>query len=125
MRTDSVTVAVHDTVREVTTITIDRNDWGDTLRLTQVTDRERVREADRFKVQDSRLMVRTDTVYIERRDSSMVSSSKIHVSGSNTNLTNRTSRMERLTTLIKWLCAGILLVIVLLITIKVLMRRAS
>ena len=38
-------VEVHDTLREVTTITVDRNDRGDTLRQSIVTDRERVRNA--------------------------------------------------------------------------------
>ena len=45
-----------------------------------------------------------------------------------TNLTNsekRSSRLEGLVSLMKWLCAGILLVIVLLITVKVIWRRGS
>ncbi|MBO6169082.1 MAG: hypothetical protein J6O51_03835 [Bacteroidales bacterium] len=50
LRTDAVTrdtvwhqvvVAVHDTLREVTTITLRQNDRGDTLKLLQVTDRTR------------------------------------------------------------------------------------
>ena len=36
---DSVTIELRDTLKEVTTITIDRNDAGDTLRVTQVTAR--------------------------------------------------------------------------------------
>jgi hypothetical protein len=60
---------VRDTLREVTTITIDRNDKGDTLRIATVTDRTRSRERDRFRVQDSRVMVKTDTVYVAVRDS--------------------------------------------------------
>lgn len=45
---DSVVVQsieVHDTLREVTTITVDRNDRGDTLRQSIVTDRYRGRDA--------------------------------------------------------------------------------
>lgn len=60
---------VRDTLQEVTTITIDRNDKGDTLRIATVTDRTRSRERDRFRVQDSRVMVKTDTVYVAVRDS--------------------------------------------------------
>ena len=64
-------VAVHDTVREVTTITIDRNESGDTLRLTQETDRYRGREAQRLKDRSENVVVVRDTVYIEKRDSSL------------------------------------------------------
>ena len=59
-------VAVHDTVREVTTITIDRNESGDTLRLTQETDRYRGREAQRLKDRSENVVVVRDTVYIGR-----------------------------------------------------------
>lgn len=48
---DSVVVQsieVHDTLREVTTITVDRNDRGDTLRQSIVTDRYRGRDAQPF-----------------------------------------------------------------------------
>ena len=62
---------VRDTLREVTTITVQTNDRGDTLKVTQVTDRTKIRDANRFRVQDSRLTVKTDTVYVERRDSSL------------------------------------------------------
>ena len=34
-------VEVLDTLKEVTTITIDRNDKGDTLKVVQITDRTR------------------------------------------------------------------------------------
>ena len=72
-KVDSVVVAIRDTVREVTTITIRENEQGDTLRVTTVTDRERARERDRIKMQDVRVEVRTDTVFVERRDSVFVS----------------------------------------------------
>ena len=72
-KVDSVVVAIRDTVREVTTITIRENEHGDTLRVTTVTDRERARERDRIKMQDVRVEVRTDTVFVERRDSVFVS----------------------------------------------------
>ena len=68
---EQVMVAVHDTVREVTTITIDRNESGDTLRLTQETDRYRGREAQRLKDRSENVVVVRDTVYIEKRDSSL------------------------------------------------------
>ena len=66
---DSVVVEVHDTLQVVTVVTVDRTEAGDTVRVSTVTDRERVRSRDRFKVQETRVEVRVDTVYIERRDS--------------------------------------------------------
>lgn len=75
-------VAVQDSVVEVTTITIDRNEQGDTLKQSVVTDRLRTRNRDRVKDVEVRTVVKTDTVYIERRDSVRVSSSTIQDSGS-------------------------------------------
>ena len=66
---DSVVVAVHDTIMEVTTITIRTNEVGDTLRVAQVTERERVRNRDAIATQKTKVEVVRDTVYVERRDS--------------------------------------------------------
>ena len=72
-QTDSVKkevmVAVHDTIMEVTTITVDRNEIGDTLRISTVTDRLRGRSRDAIAVQRTKVEVRVDTVIIEKRDS--------------------------------------------------------
>ena len=62
-------VAVHDTIMEVTTITVDRNEIGDTLRISTVTDRLRGRSRDAIAVQRTKVEVRVDTVIIEKRDS--------------------------------------------------------
>ena len=62
-------VAVHDTIMEVTTITVDRNDNGDTVRISTVTDRLRGRSRDALAVQKTKTEVRVDTIYIEKRDS--------------------------------------------------------
>ena len=64
-------VAVHDTLREVTTIIIQQNEAGDTVKQSVVTDRYRGRNAEAAKVHDERLTVQRDTVYIEKRDSSL------------------------------------------------------
>ena len=66
---DSVVVEVHDTLQVVTVVTVDRTEAGDTVRVSTVTDRERVRSQDRFKAQETRVEVRVDTVYIAVRDS--------------------------------------------------------
>ena len=62
-------VEVHDTLQVVTVVTVDRTEVGDTVRVSTVTDRERVRSRDRFKAQETRVEVRVDTVYIAVRDS--------------------------------------------------------
>lgn len=69
VRVEQVMVAVHDTIVETTTITVDRNEIGDTLRLTTVTDRLRARDRDAIEVQKTKTEVVRDTVYVERRDS--------------------------------------------------------
>ena len=70
---DSVIVEVHDTLREVTVVTVDRTEAGDTVRVSTVTDRDRVRSRDRFKAQETKVEVRVDTVFVAVRDSVYVS----------------------------------------------------
>ena len=74
-RVEQVMVAVHDTIMETTTITVDRNETGDTVRVSTVTNRDRVRNHTGFKVHDSRVTVKRDTVYVDVRDSVRVNSS--------------------------------------------------
>ncbi len=66
---EEVMVAVHDTIMEVTTITIRENEQGDTLRVSTVTDRLRGRSRDAIAVQRTKTEVKVDTVYVEKRDS--------------------------------------------------------
>lgn len=102
-------VEVHDTLREVTTITVDRNDRGDTLRLVQVTERDRFRDRDRVRDEQQKTVVKTDTVYIERKDS---------VAVSNTNLTNTTNKKSNFVAALKWIFGIILAAIVFIIVVK-------
>ena len=66
---DCCVVEVRDTVKEVTTITVDRNEAGDTVRVSTVTDRLRGRSRDAIAVQKTKTEVVRDTVIIEKRDS--------------------------------------------------------
>lgn len=66
---DSVVVELRDTLKEVTTVTVDRNDVGDTLRVTTVIDRTRASVRDRVRDVEVKIVEKTDTVYVERRDS--------------------------------------------------------
>lgn len=67
--TEVQSLVVLDTLKEITTITVDRNDKGDTLRLTQITDRTRASARERVKDVEVKTVVKTDTVYVELRDS--------------------------------------------------------
>ncbi len=73
---EDVVVAVHDTIMEVTTIHIRTNDAGDTVRMTTVTDRDRVTDRSRADRAMYRTMVKTDTVYVEKRDSVLIKNEK-------------------------------------------------
>jgi hypothetical protein len=66
-------VVERDTLREVTTITVQTNERGDTVKVVQVTDLTRARNRDTTTDRQEKTVVRTDTVYIERRDSTAVS----------------------------------------------------
>lgn len=76
VRVDSVVVGTmevaHDTIVETTIITVRENEAGDTLRLSRVTERDRI--CDRAQVKDvlEKVVVKTDTVFVERRDSVLV-----------------------------------------------------
>ena len=76
-------IVVHDTLTIIKMITVRENEHGDTLRVTTVTDRDRIRDAKRFWVQDSRVMVKTDTVYVAVRDSVVVEDVSLKTHGEN------------------------------------------
>lgn len=70
---DSVRVEVRDTVMETTTIVIDRNEDGDTVFTSVVTERDRIRNRDRVRDNHEKTVIRADTVFVERRDSTRTS----------------------------------------------------
>lgn len=111
---DSVTIELRDTLKEVTTITIDRNDAGDTLRVTQVTDRTRASVRDRVKDVAVRIVEKTDTVYVAVRDSVQVTT---------TNLSNPTNKNSNFVRSLKWIFALICAIVVLIITVRIGLRR--
>lgn len=74
---DSVAVFVHDTITITKTVTVDRNDKGDTLRIATETDRYLGHDVQQLKVKSDKVKVVRDTVYIEKRDSITVSSKLI------------------------------------------------
>ena len=110
-------MAVHDTLQEVTTITIQTNDRGDTLKITKITDRNRIRAMSDFRSKKEEVKVRVDTVYIERRDSSYAE--KNIVADSEDKGTWGGSFRSTL----KWIFAILCAIIVLMITVKVCYHR--
>ena len=107
-------LVVLDTLKEITTITIDRNDRGDTLRLTQITDRTRASARDFRAEAVVRIVEKTDTVYIAVRDS---------VEVTNTNLTNPAKTKSTFLSSLKWIFWILCVIVVLIITVKVCLRR--
>jgi len=79
LRVEQVMVAVHDTIVETTTIVVRENEQGDTVRMSVVTDRDRVRDRSQLRDKSEKLIVRVDTVYVERRDSVLVKSEELRV----------------------------------------------
>lgn len=73
VRTEQVMVAASDSITETTTITIRENEQGDTIRMSKVTERARVRSMSDVRSKTEEVRVVRDTVYVERRDSVQVS----------------------------------------------------
>ncbi len=102
---DSVVVAVHDTMMETKTITITKNVDGDTLRLTQITDRTRASAMSDVRSKKEDVRVRVDTVYVEKRDSVLMER-------------HQTSDISHQTSILKWIFFIIVSLIVLIVVIK-------
>ena len=81
---DSVVIEVHDTLQVVTVVTVDRNEAGDTVRVSTVTDRERVRDRSAVRAQETKVEVRVDTVFVAVRDSVSVTTAASAPSASRT-----------------------------------------
>ena len=113
-------ISVLDTLKEVTTITVQVNETGDTLRQSIVTDR--LRSRDRSLVRDKSVEVKIlhDTVYIERTDSVLVQSSKFQVQSGSLN-----PRPSSLILTLRWIFAILCAIIALVITVKLIWRRGS
>lgn len=109
-------VAVRDTLREVTTITLQQNDQGDTLKLVQVTDRTRASNREGYRDREEKIVFKTDTFYIEKTDTVTAST----VSGK-----PLSCKQTGLVPTLKWIFWCILALIALVVTIRILPRRAS
>ena len=120
-KVDSVVVEHSDTLREVTTITVQLNDTGDTLKISTVTDRERIRSMSDVRSKKEDVYVRTDTVYIEKEADKTVA-----VAGPNVEIDkdgNVTKRVNRVAQTLKWLFLTLVAVIAIIILIRIKLRR--
>ena len=104
-------VAVHDTLREVTTITVQQNEAGDTVKLVQVTDRTRASAQAAVKDKEVKVIVQTDTVVVEKRDSIRVQDLGFRVNGD--------QRQNRWAQSLKWVFWIIVGLIGLVIVVKI------
>ena len=66
---DSVVIEFRDTLKEVTTVTVQLNETGDTVKVSTVTDRTRASDRSQLRDKSEKIIVRVDTVYVEWRDS--------------------------------------------------------
>ena len=114
---EQVVVAVHDTLREVTTITIRQDAQGDTLKLVQVTDRTRASDRQGYRDREEKIVVKTDTVYIEKTDTITVNSKLL-----NGKLSSVNSKLSTVPQTLKWLFWCIIALIALVIALRICKR---
>lgn len=105
---DSVVLEMRDTLREVTTVTVQLDAVGDTVKVSTITDRTRVANRDRVRDAKERVTIRADTVYIEKRDSIEIRSRP-----------DGQSRFAGLSTTLKWVFGIIIGLIVLVIVVRI------
>ena len=119
-KVDSVVVEHSDTLREVTTITVQLNDTGDTLKISTVTDRERVRSMSDVRSKKEDVYVRTDTVYIEREAEKTVAVVGPNVEiDKDSNIRHQPSYIR----LLKWVFWILVAIIALVLLIRLLPRK--
>lgn len=109
-------VEVHDTITITRTITVQTNDKGDTLRVNTETDRERIRSKADVRRQKVETKVIRDTVYVEKRDSSLrVTAYGLQEDGTPT----VSSKLSAVSKVLKWIFWILIGLIGLIITMKV------
>ena len=106
-----------DTLIEVTTVTVQLNEVGDTVKTSTVTDRTRARAYDRRKDVEIRTEIVRDTVYIEKIDSVYVQNTN-GFGGLTTGLTNPTNKKNTFVSSLKWITALICAVVVLILVLR-------
>ena len=118
---EQVVVEVHDTVRETTTITVQLDTAGDTVRLLQVTERNTIRNSDRIREHTERTLELKDTLSVEKQTDRSVA-----VAGPNVEIDkngNVTKRVNRFAQSLKWLFLTLVAIIAIIILMRIKLRR--
>ena len=118
---EQVVVTVFDTITITKTITIRESESGDTLRMTTVTDKTKATTRDRYHDVQEKVVVKTDTVYVERDSLRLTAYSlpgtEIDKDG------NVTKKVNRVAQSLKWLFLTMVAIIVIIILMKIKLRR--
>lgn len=110
---EQVTVEVHDTIREKTTITVllrqalDSSQADDTVKVTQITNREHTRNVAQLKDKSEKIIMNSDSTAIQH-DSVVVTESQQSLS----------VHQSPLTVTLKWLFGILLAFSILMIVLK-------
>ena len=108
-------LVVLDSIVETKTITITKNEAGDTVFTSVVTDRTRARETSDVRSKTVDVRMRVDTVYIVKDSADVLTTLN-----SPTTLNSKPSTLNYL----KWIFAIVCAIIVLIILIKIGLRRS-
>ena len=117
-----MTVVVFDTIREVTTVTVRENEAGDTIKVVQITDLSHTSTKDRYHDVKEKVIVKTDTVYVERKSDKQA----VVAAGSNVEIDkegNVTRHVNRLAQTLKWICFAALALALLIIVIRIFLLK--
>ena len=113
---EQVVVTLFDTIKEVTTITVRENEVGDTVSMTIVTDRSKASTRNRYHDVQEKIIVRTDTVYMEKEAKKMVAVAGPEVDiDKDGNITKHTNRVAQT---LKWGFFLLLAIIALVLLIR-------
>ena len=96
-------------------VTVQLNEAGDTVKVSTVTDRTRIRARERTKGVEVKIVEKTDTVYVAISDS---------LSSSNTKFSNPTKQKNSFVSSLKWIFWIVCAIIILIIVIKLGLRRS-
>ena len=113
-----------DTMREVTVITVQLNEVGDTLKQTVITDRTHSSTRDRTQVRltTEKQKVLHDTVYVERESDKQA----VVAAGSNVEIDkegNVTRHVNRISQTLKWICFSALAIALLIIAARIFLLK--
>ena len=124
---EQVVVTVFDTITITKTITVvlrqaqEPNEPDDTVRVTQITDKTKATTRDRYHDVQEKVVVKTDTVYVERDSLRLTAYSlpgtEIDEQG------NVTKKVNRFAQSLKWLFLTLVAIIAIIILMRIKLRR--